>query len=312
MKPSPENIYDAAQRLKREELVVFPTETVYGLGGIASSDAAVKAIYAAKGRPAYNPLIVHVQSQEEAAALGAFPEEIKQATEAFWPGPLTVVVPLKNGAPLSPLATAGLKTVALRFSKNPVLLELLRQTGGPLVAPSANRSGSLTATSAAHAQKYFPNLMVLDGGETEIGLESTVITHQKGLLHILRPGAISKEALEEKVDIPVVFSSKEKKVTSPGQTDRHYAPSIRMRMDAREPLKGEAFLGFGKHAPEHTTLNLSPSGALEEAAKNLFSFLHTLDNPHRYSGIAVAPIPNTGLGASINDRLRRACQSSPS
>lgn len=304
------DIAKAAKILKKEGLVVFPTETVYGIGGLASSDRAVSAIYKAKGRPAYNPLIVHVDSMEQAESIATLPQKIKDLTNIFWPGPLTVVVPLKKGANIAPLACAGLKTVALRFSNHPILLALLKEVGAPLVGPSANLSGKLTSTTAAHVQKNFPDLLVLDGGATEKGVESTVVTYDKGILHILRPGAISVDEIEENTAIPILLSKETKKIVSPGQTDRHYAPNLRLRMNAWAPQKDEAFLAFGRNEHPDTTINLSTSGSLEEAAKNLFQFLHVLDNPFRYSGIAVAPIPEEGLGVTINDRLRRACKSS--
>ena len=309
MKPTPENIAVAARLLKDHNLVIFPSETVYGLGALASSDLAVKKIYLEKKRPSYNPLIVHVSSLAQAESLGVFSDDIKKVVNVFWPGPLTVVVPLREDAQISPIATAGLKTVALRFSKHKILLSLLDAVGEPLVAPSANPSGSLSSTCAEHIRKYFPHLPLVDGGQAEAGLESTVVTERNGVVHILRPGAISLEDIEQKTALPTVFAPKESSISSPGQLDRHYAPKLRLRMNAYEPLKGEAYLGFGK-TKINCALNLSPLGSLEEAAANLFKYLHILDNPVRYTGIAVSPIPDEGLGVSINDRLQRASKAS--
>lgn len=307
--PTPDNLQKAAFLLQNQEIVAFPTETVYGLGGLASSDTAVLKIYETKGRPTYNPLIVHVESLSQAKKIGVFDGLTEKIVSIFWPGPLTVVVPLHPDAVLSPLATAGLKTVALRFSNHPLLSSLLRLAGEPLVAPSANPSGFLTSTSANHVQKSFPGVLILEGGETAGGVESTIIQIEDGILSILRAGAISREEIENKASMPIVFREKPTQISSPGQTLHHYAPSLPLRMNVVKPTEGEALLGFGK-LPVSPTLNLSPSGSLEEAAHHLFSFLHILDNPALYSGISVSPIPNIGVGVAINDRLTRASFSS--
>lgn len=307
--PIKECIEQAARLLNTEGLVIFPTETVYGLGGIATSDTVAHKIFHEKNRPSYNPLIVHVRDWKQAEQFGVFSEDLRRLAHLFWPGPLTVVAPVREGTGLSSVALAHLKTVALRCPDHPVTAALLRATHAPLVAPSANLSGRVSSTTAAHAQKYFPHIPVLDGGECQKGLESTVVRCDKGIITILRSGAISAEALEEKTGLPTRYVQPTEKISSPGQTDKHYAPTLRLRMDVRTPLKGEAFLGFGR-MNEGAALNLSPYGSLEEAARNLYAFLHTLDNPQRYTGIAVAPIPNRDLGISINDRLRRATKSS--
>lgn len=307
--PTPENLQIAAHLLKKEEVVVFPTETVYGLGGLARSDKAVTKIYETKGRPSYNPLIVHVDSLSQAKKIGVFDALTEKIVSFFWPGPLTVVVPLHPEANLSSLATAGLTTVAIRFSAHPLLLSLLRLLKEPLVAPSANPSGFLTSTTASHVHQAFPSVYILDGGPTPKGLESTILSVDEGIVKLLRPGIISQEEIENKTNLSVYFVQPTEKISSPGQTLSHYAPSLPLRLNVEEPHKKEAFLGFGKTNPA-PTLNLSPSGSLEEAAHNLFSFLHALDNPALYSGIAVAPIPQQGVGFAINDRLQRASFSS--
>ena len=306
--PTPESLQNAANTLKKEGIVAFPTETVYGLGGLAGSDRAVAKIYETKGRPSFNPLIVHVDSFVQAKKVGVFDKTTQNLVSLFWPGPLTVVVPIHPEAHLSSLATAGLNTVAIRFSSHPILLSLLRLVGEPLVAPSANPSGLLTSTTAAHVQRAFPFLSVIDGGQTSRGLESTILSVDGATIKVLRPGAISQEEIETRLQATLVVVQNGEKISSPGQTLSHYAPSLPLRLNASNQSESEAFLGFGK---TNTTphLNLSPCGSLEEAAHNLFSFLHTLDNPALYTGIAVAPIPNTGVGTAINDRLNRAAAS---
>jgi L-threonylcarbamoyladenylate synthase len=307
--PTSENLQKAADLLKNEGIVAFPTETVYGLGGLARSDRAVLKIYETKERPSYNPLIVHVDSFSQAQDIGIFDTFSKKIVSLFWPGPLTIIVPLNPKAYISPLATAGLKTVAIRFPNHPLLLTLLRLVKEPLVAPSANLSGFLTSTTAAHVQRSLPSVFVLEGGETQQGLESTIIRPEEGVIFILRSGALSQEEIEQKTKAPSFLVEHHDKISSPGQSLQHYAPLLPVRINVIEPHKNEAFLGFGKtkHTP---TLNLSPSSSLEEAAHNLFSFLHILDDPSRYEGIAVSPVPHTGIGVAINDRLKRASSSS--
>lgn len=303
--PTPENLKKAATLLHQEDIISFPTETVYGLGGVARSDKAVLKIYQTKGRPSYNPLIVHVGSLEQATTLGVFNDATQKLVSFFWPGPLTVVVPLKKTSRLSSFVTAGLDMVALRFSNHPILLELLQLVGEPLVAPSANPSGFLTSTTADHVHKAFPSLFILDGGACDQGVESTIVQATEEKIFILRHGAISQEEIKKRTGLPVSTNDAPQQILAPGQTLHHYAPTLPLRMNVLTPQEKEAFLGFGKTTIP-STLNLSLSGSLEEAAHNLFSFLHLLDNPSRYTGIAVAPIPNAGIGAALNDRLRRA------
>lgn len=309
--PTSENLKKAATLLQEENIISFPTETVYGLGGLARSDIAVLKIYHTKGRPSYNPLIVHVSSLNQAKTIGVFNGATEKLVSLFWPGPLTVVVPLQNPPKVSSFVTAGLDTVAIRFSSHPILLELLNLVGEPLVAPSANPSGFLTSTTAQHVHKAFPSLFVLEGGACTQGVESTIVQVTDEKIYILRPGAVSREEIEAKMGRRVETIENSQKVSAPGQTLHHYAPTLPLRMNVLCPQEKEAFLGFGKMSIS-PTLNLSPEGSLEEAAHKLFSFLHQLDNPSHYTGIAVAPLPNTGIGVALNDRLTRAARLSSS
>lgn len=303
--PTPHNIQKAASLLKKEDVVAFPTETVYGLGGLCRSHRAISKIFQTKSRPSHNPLIVHVDSLSQAKEIGSFDKLSEKIVSLFWPGPLTIVVPTNPAANLSPLATSGLTTVAIRFSDHPILMSLLRLIGEPLVAPSANLSGHLSPTSANHVEKNFPDLFILDGGETSKGVESTIVCTKEGRVSILRSGAITKEQIESQSHLPVSWAEQQQEISSPGQLLHHYAPSLPLRVGVEKPREGEAFLGFGptKHP---TTFNLSHKGSLEEAAHNLFSFLYLVDNPSLYKGISVSPIPFYGLGVTINDRLKRA------
>jgi L-threonylcarbamoyladenylate synthase len=297
----PETIAQAARLLARGRLVAFPTETVYGLGADASNGEAVAAIFAAKGRPRFNPLIVHVATLEAARAQAHFQPLAEKLAAAFWPGPLTLVLPRRAEATVSLLVSAGLDTVALRMPAHPVAIALLRELGRPLAAPSANASGRITATSAAHvAQELGGKLdLILDGGATPLGLESTVIGFDDGQAVLLRPGAIARDAIEA---ITGPLAAAGGTIQSPGQLESHYAPSARLRLNVAKPEPGEALLGFG--TVTDAWLNLSPRGDLNEAAANLFSMLRDMDE--QVAAIAVSPIPETGLGEAINDRLRRA------
>ncbi len=299
-------IAEAATILKRGGLVAFPTETVYGLGADATNAAAVAAIFAAKRRPRINPLIVHVSDLAAAERLADFSRPARQLAEAFWPGPLTLVLPRRGDCPLSLLVSAGLDTVALRAPSHPVAAALMKMTGRPVAAPSANPSGRLSATSAQHVADdlaHAPEL-ILDGGAAPLGIESTVVGWRGEMPVLLRPGAIARDAVEAIVGALVKpdFAT----VTSPGQLASHYAPRAQLRLNAATPREDEAFLGFGPDAPlSKPGANLSPSGDLGEAAANLFAMLRTLDAAN-VATIAVMPIPNSGLGEAINDRLRRA------
>jgi L-threonylcarbamoyladenylate synthase len=308
------SIAKAAGILRAGGIVAFPTETVYGLGGDANNGLAVAAIYAVKGRPAFNPLIAHVATQGVAEELGQFNVTARRLAAAFWPGPLTLVVQKHAGCPVSELATVGLTTIALRIPAHPVALDLLRAVGRPIVAPSANRSGHVSSTTATHVQDDLGDrvAMVLDGGATAIGVESTVIDCAQEPAVILRPGGITREAIEAIIGRVATVMGDGARPSSPGQLESHYAPKALMRLGATTCHAGEALLAFGPRAPMHdgVTINLSPSGDLSEAAANLFAALRTLD-ANGVRVIAVTPIPEVGLGIAINDRLRRAAAPRP-
>lgn len=298
-------IAEAARLLRSGRLVAFPTETVYGLGADATDGKAVAAIYAAKDRPSFNPLIVHVPETEAAAALVAFDARARALAAAFWPGPLTLVLPRRPDCPIAHLASAGLDSLAVRVPAHPVALDLLRACGLPLAAPSANRSEEVSPTAAEHVAESLGDRveLILDGGPCRVGLESTVVDLTGPQATLLRPGGLAPEAVEAMVG-PLAAAGQEGAPRSPGMLRRHYAPRLPLRMNACCPGDGEALLAFGP-APEGAAFNLSPSGDLTEAAANLFAMLRQLDRG-AYTGIAVRPIPDEGLGRAINDRLRRA------
>jgi L-threonylcarbamoyladenylate synthase len=293
--------------LRAGRLVAFPTETVYGLGGDATNEHAVAAIFAAKARPRFNPLIVHVRDLAAAEKLAVFNEPAHRAAVHFWPGPVTLVLPRQPGVGLSLLASAGLDTVAVRVPAHPVAQALLREAGRPIAAPSANRSGRVSPTSAAHVAEDLGDdvALILDDGPTPVGLESTVLDLSGEAPALLRPGAVTFEALTEllgPVSLPVSALPK-----SPGMLASHYAPRLPVRVAAMAARPGEALLAFGPNAPPGfaEVQWLSRAGDLAEAAANLFAMLRRLDCPS-FAGIAVMPIPEQGLGRAINDRLRRA------
>jgi L-threonylcarbamoyladenylate synthase len=310
---SSEAIAAAAAALRGGGLVAFPTETVYGLGADATNALAVAAVFEAKGRPTFNPLIAHVASLEAAAELGEMTEAATKLARAFWPGPLTLVLRKRPGCPVAELATAGLDTVAVRVPAHSVARALLRAAGVPIAAPSANRSGHVSPTTAAHVAADLGDrvAMILDGGTATIGLESTVVDASGAEPVVLRLGAASREDISRLLGRPVAVATGEAhRPASPGMLARHYAPSARLRLNATELAQDEALLAFGtSHVPRHEgpMLNLSWSGDLREAAANLFSALRTLDAAGA-KAIAVMPIPEQGLGEAINDRLRRAAR----
>lgn len=293
----------AAQLLREGGLVAFPTETVYGLGGDARNDMAVAGIFEAKGRPRFNPLIVHVDSPETARRYVEWSDAADRLASAFWPGPLTLVLPLRLDAGLSPLVTADLPTLAIRVPAHPVARALLRAFGGPLAGPSANPSGRISPTTAAHVAAGLDGRIaaILDGGACGVGVESTILGLADGPT-LLRPGGLPVEAIEAALGGPVARRGANDPLTAPGQMTSHYAPGARVRLEATEAREGEVLLGFGA---VECDLNLSPAGDLREAAANLFHHLHALDATGA-KGIAVSPIPQAGLGLAINDRLRRA------
>jgi len=294
----------AAALLGAGGLVAFPTETVYGLGGDARNDRAVAGIFDAKGRPRFNPLIVHLPNLAAAEAYAVFDDRARAVAQAFWPGPLTLVLPLRPGAGLSELVTAGLPTVAIRVPAHPLAQALLRAFGGPLAAPSANPSGKVSPTRASHVAEGLSGRIaaILDGGACAVGVESTILGLD-GAPALLRPGGIPAEALEAMLG-PLSAGGDAAKPSAPGQLASHYAPAASLRLNAGATMPGEVLLGFGRGP---AALNLSPSGDLVEAAAGLFHLLREADRLAGPGGhIAVAPIPETGLGRAINDRLRRA------
>ena len=304
---TPAGLARAAAILRAGGLVAFPTETVYGLGGDARSDTAVARIFAAKGRPRFNPLIAHLPDVEAARRIAQFDETAERLAAAFWPGPLTLVLPLRPDAGLSPLVTAGLGTVALRVPAHPVARDLLRAFGGPVAAPSANPSGRVSPTRAVHVADGLSGRIeaIVDGGDCAVGVESTIVGLD-GPPVLLRPGGIPIEALEACLGHPLTAGGDAAKPNAPGQLLSHYAPAAPVRLMADTPRQGEVWLGFG---PECTgaAINLSARGDLVEAAANLFHALREMDRLAGPSGaIAVAPVPEKGLGRAINDRLRRA------
>lgn len=304
--PTPDGIAQAADLLRKGGLVAFPTETVYGLGGDARSDRAVARIFAAKGRPRFNPLIVHLPDAAAARGLAVFDARADALAAAFWPGPLTLVLPLRAGSGLSGLVTAGLPTVALRVPAHPVARALLQVFGGPLAAPSANPSGRVSPTRAAHVIEGLGGRIdaVIDGGACAVGVESTIVGLD-GAARLLRPGGVPVEALETALGLPLLLPEAGK-ITAPGQLAAHYAPGALVRLEAVAARPNEVWIGFGPQSAG-AALSLSRAGDLVEAAARLF---HTLREADRLAGpggaIAVAPIPETGLGRAINDRLRRA------
>jgi L-threonylcarbamoyladenylate synthase len=291
--------------LRAGGLVLLPTETVYGLGADASNPTAVAAIFEAKGRPRFNPLIAHVADLETAGRIADLDDRAVALARAFWPGPLTIVAPIKDAGAVCDLARAGLDTVAIRVPGHRLARAVLESFGGAVVAPSANRSGRPSPTTFADAMAETGDkaAAALDGGPSAVGLESTVVSVLEGEARLLRPGAVTRAQLARIVG-PLAEAEDDAK-RSPGRLALHYAPDAPVRINARAPEAGEAFLAFGPDVEGQMIFNLSPTGDLAEAAANLFSFLRAADRT-KPSTIAVAPIPEDGLGEAINDRLRRA------
>lgn len=301
----PKTVAEAAAILRAGKLCAFPTETVYGLGADATDADAVLSIYETKGRPRFNPLIVHCANLAMAETIAEFsPFARKVAT--LWPGSLTLVLPAKPGNGLADVATAGLDTVAIRIPDHPIALELIAAVGRPLAAPSANPSGRLSPTTAYQVRLGFGGKVpVLDGGPCAAGVESTIIRVDGERLVQLRAGAVARDEIEQRLGVSVEVAEKDAAIAAPGMLASHYAPNALMRLNA-EPQPGEAYLAFGKPVEfDGPTRNLSRSGDLREAARNLFSMLHELDGEGPRV-IAVAPVPDDGLGEAINDRLERA------
>lgn len=301
------NIEKAVERLKNGELVSFPTETVYGLGADASNELAIAKIFESKKRPKFNPLILHFSSFDEIKENCETNNIIEELNQLFWPGPLTIVLKRKKNSNLSSLASAGLNTLAVRIPDNNIALKLIDNLKKPIAAPSANKSGLLSPTEASHVYNYFKNdknlSIILDGGSTIIGVESTVVKIDNGIIYILRHGGISLEELEEKTSYKIFDSEKkkDKRIISPGMLSQHYSPSVPLRINAKKADEGELLIGFG---PEFNEPNLSKNGDLIEAASKLFSMLSKFEK--ETERIAIAPIPNKGLGRAINDRINRA------
>jgi L-threonylcarbamoyladenylate synthase len=299
-----------ARALVAGELVAFPTETVYGLGADATNDHAVAAIFAAKNRPDFNPLIVHVTDIEAARQLVNFTPLAEKLAAAFWPGALSLVLPRRENCGLSLLLSAGLDSVAIRVPAHPLAHDLLTQAGRPIAAPSANRSGEVSPTTAEHVATSFANvditspLTILDGGACDVGLESSVVDACTETATLLRPGGITAEAITTITGALDIAGTDDHAPKSPGMLSRHYAPATPLRLNAQHARDDEVLLAFGA-AEQSAPFNLSRAGDLAEAAANLFAMLHTMD-AEDHAAIAVMPIPTHGLGQAINDRLKRA------
>ena len=302
-----QGIAEAASLLRDGKLVAFPTETVYGLGADALDETAVSRIFAVKERPRFNPLIVHVRDREEADELVAFNPIASALADAFWPGALTLVLPRREPSPVAYLASGGLNTVAVRSPANWIARALVDAAGVPIAAPSANRSGRISPTTAADVADELQGRidLILDGGACELGIESTIVGFDQGRPILLRPGAIAREQIEQILG-PLQGSRKDL-ILAPGMMASHYAPCARLRLRIRSVEPGEALLAFGEQVPPGARIvrNLSPTGDVREAATNLFTMLRSLDKSGAGT-IAVMPIPETGLGEAINDRLARA------
>jgi L-threonylcarbamoyladenylate synthase len=308
---SRDGVREAAEALRCGKLVAFPTETVYGLGAIATDSAAVAGIFAAKGRPTNNPLILHVARVEQAAGIAKFDQRAERLAATFWPGPLTLVLPLSPDSGIVPAATAGLDTVAIRIPRHPTALRLLGAVALPVAAPSANRSGAVSPTTAAHVLADLESRidMVLDAGPVELGIESTVVDLSRSdVAYLLRPGSVTRTALQHVIGpLAAVAVDPGSSPRSPGLLARHYSPRTPLRLDAETVAADEALLAFGPKVPEGAllTLNLSQAGSVEEAAHHLYAMLRRLDDVGARR-IAVMKLPEDGLGEAIADRLRRA------
>lgn len=308
MAHDPKTIEEAAALIRAGQLCAFATETVYGLGADATNSDAVLAIYEIKGRPRFNPLISHCADMAMARRFAQFSDLAEKLAAKFWPGPMTLVLPMVDGAGLSDLVSAGLDTVALRIPGHPDARALIGAVGRPIAAPSANPSGKLSPTTAEHVrQRFGGRVPVLDGGPCESGLESTILAVVGEQVTQLRAGALAREDVEAFLGRTVSIAATNAAITAPGMLKSHYAPNAAMRLQADQPQVGEAYLAFGAEPVgfDGPMLNLSSAGDLREAARNLFSFLARLD-AQGSQRIAVAPIPHEGLGEAINDRLERA------
>ncbi len=302
--PTVESIQEAVLLLRGGGLVGLPTETVYGLAGDATLDQACARIFEKKNRPSFNPLIIHGQSQEAFKGHVIWNEKAEALAEIFWPGPLTLVLPRDSFSSLSLLASAGLESLAIRVPHHPVALAILQSFDGLLAAPSANLSGKISPTHSHHVEEDFPDILIFEGGPSPVGLESTIIDLTGPCPLLLRPGGLAREDIETAIGPVEIPTSSQ--IKAPGLLKSHYAPRLPLRLNAENPLAGEAYLAFGQTFSRGAhVLSLSQTGDLVEAASNLFKMMRLLDQPS-FQTIAVAPIPLTGLGLALNDRLTRA------
>ena len=305
-------IAEAAAKILAGGLVAVPTETVYGLAADATNDDAVARIFEAKSRPQFNPLIIHVASIEMAKRYVAFPALASKLAKEFWPGPLTMVLPRHEDSAVSFLVSAGFDTIAVRMPDHATAQALITAVDRPLAAPSANRSGTISPTTADHVRTSLGDKvdLILDGDACAVGIESTIVEVEGDAVTLLRPGGIARATIERFLGQPVCDGPHTKKPQAPGMLESHYAPRAALRLNASAPEEGEAFLGFGAvNSNSPYALNLSPAGDLREAAAHFFKHLHALDRiaaTHRLKGIAAAPVPMEGLGEAINDRMVRA------
>ena len=298
----------AADVLASGGLLALPTETVYGLGADARVDHACARIFAAKGRPQFNPLIVHLAGVDQTEQIGMFDATARKLADAFWPGPLTLVVPLRETAGISPLVTAGNPTIGLRVPNHPLARAVLTAFGGPVAAPSANPSGKISPTMAKHVQQGLDGLIeaVIDGGACTVGVESTIVGCVDGRAVLLRPGGVSIEDIADVIGYTPEARGDADPISAPGQLSSHYAPDADVSLNVTTPAPDQVWVGFGPDCAD-AELNLSPTGDLTEAAANLFQMLRHADEiADGARRIAFAPVPDTGLGLAINDRLRRA------
>lgn len=303
-------VHKAKKALENDDIVIMPTETVYGMAGNALSDSAIQKIYSIKNRPSHNPLIAHFHSVENIKQYVLWNENAEKLAQSCWPGPLTLILPLKENSGISNLATAGLYTLAVRMPAHPKARQLLAALDFPLVAPSANLSGTISPTSYEHVKCFENNVaMIIDGGKCNEGLESTIIDLSHEQLVILRPGTISIGQLQNVILNVKMADHANQAIKSPGLLEKHYAPSIGMRLNAETVLSNEALLAFGPSPLKGAskTLNLSIDGQLDEAAHNLYKMMRALDDP-QFQSIAVMNIPNEGIGVDINNRLKRAAK----
>lgn len=313
---SPDAVREGARVIRSGGLVAFPTETVYGLGADATNDKAIAGIFELKERPQFNPLIVHVKDEVQAAEIVEFDDRAQALAHKFWPGALTLVLPRKAGAKISLVASAGLDTIAVRVPDHPVAQALLHEADVPIAAPSANKSGYISPTQALHVLMQFKDgqglNFIIDGGPCDVGVESTILDLTTPTPTLLRPGGVALEDLQAVLGDVDIAKGDGENVTAPGQLKSHYAPSIPLRINVapEDRQKGESLITFGPNMPRRAALNLSKAGDLREAAANLFTMLRALDMPG-IRGICVVPIPNEGLGRAINDRLERAAAPKP-